>query len=191
VAKLYAYWIVVNYREAYGLFACNGILFNHESPRRGETFVTRKITIGAARITLGLQDVLMLGNLNAKRDWGYAPEYVEGMWRILQTPSADDFVLATGKTYSVREFTSMVFDEIGMPLSWEGEGADEVGVERSTGTVRVRIDPRYYRPTEVEILMGDATKARTVLGWVPATGAEALARLMARADLEMVKKRGF
>jgi GDPmannose 4,6-dehydratase len=181
----------VNYREAYGLFACNGILFHHESPRRGETFVTRKITVGAARIKLGLQDMLTLGNLDAKRDWGFAPEYVEGMWRILQNPAADDFVLGTGKTRSVREFASLVFDELGIPLRWEGEGAAECGVERSTGTVRVTVDPRYYRPTEVELLVGDATKARTVLGWIPATGSEALARLMARADLELVRKRGF
>jgi len=191
VAKLYAYWIVVNYREGYGLFACNGILFNHESPRRGETFVTRKITVGAARISLGLQDLLTVGNLNAKRDWGYAPEYVEGMWRILQHPAPDDFVLATGKSRSVREFASMVFDELGMPLRWEGEGVEEQGVERRTGTVRVRVDPRYYRPTEVDLLVGDATKARTVLGWAPATTGEELARLMAKADHEMVKKRGF
>jgi GDPmannose 4,6-dehydratase len=191
VAKLYAYWIVVNYREGYGLFACNGILFNHESPRRGETFVTRKITVGAARIKLGLQDVVTLGNLNAKRDWGYAPEYVEGMWRILQYPVADDFVLATGKIRSVRDFASLVFDELGIPLRWEGEGVDERGVERSTGIVRVCVDPRYYRPTEVELLAGDATKARTVLGWVPATTSEELARLMAKADFEMVKRRGF
>jgi GDPmannose 4,6-dehydratase len=189
VAKLYGYWIIVNYREAYGLYATNGILFNHESPRRGETFVTRKITIGAARIKLGLQQRLTLGNLSSKRDWGYAPEYVEGMWRILQQPKPDDYVLATGETHTVREFTERAFAELDMPLEWEGEGADEKGILKSTGRVVVDVDPRYYRPTEVDFLIGDATKARKELGWAPKTGFHDLVRLMVHADLQEVKRR--
>ena len=160
VAKLYGYWIIVNYREAYEIFACNGILFNHESPRRGETFVTRKITLGAARIKLGLQKTLLLGNLSSKRDWGYAPEYVEGMWRILQHPEPGDFVLATGEAHTVREFTERAFAEMDMHLEWVGEGASEKGILKGSGKVVVEVDPRYYRPTEVELLIGDATKAR-------------------------------
>jgi GDPmannose 4,6-dehydratase len=190
-AKLYAYWIVVNYREGYGLHACNGILFNHESPRRGETFVTRKITMAAARIKLGFQEELVLGNLNAKRDWGYAPEYVDGMWRMLQQPTPDDYVLATGETHSVREFVALVFEELGIPLRWEGTGVEELGIEQSTGKVRVRVDPRYYRPTEVELLVGNPEKARRVLGWEATTKYEALARLMAKADLERTKRKGY
>jgi GDPmannose 4,6-dehydratase len=184
VAKLYGYWIVVNYREAYNLFACNGILFNHESPRRGENFVTRKITIAAARIKHGLQATVALGNLNAKRDWGYAPEYCDAMWLMLQQERPEDFVIATGETHTVREFSTIVFDEIGMPLRWEGEGEAEKGVCRKTGKVAVEVDHRFYRPTEVDILVGDASRARTKLGWQPRMHFEELARMMARADDE-------
>ena len=164
-AKLYAYWITVNYREAYGLHASNGILFNHESPIRGETFVTRKITRAVAAIELGLQDCLWIGNLEARRDWGHAREFVEGMWRMLQEDEADDYVLATGESHTVREFVEMAFDEIGRRIEWEGEGAEEVGRCMRTGDSLVRIDPRYFRPTEVDVLVGDASKARQRLGW--------------------------
>ena len=191
VSKLFAYWIVVNYREAYGLYACNGILFNHESPRRGEAFVTRKITIAAARIKLGLQSVLSLGNLGAKRDWGYAPEYCEGMWMMLQQGAPDDYLLATGETHTVREFAAIAFRELGFPLEWEGEREKERGIDRSTGKALVVVDPRYYRPTEVELLIGDATKARTKLGWSPKTKFGDLVTMMARADYEKVSRRGF
>ncbi len=191
VAKLYGYWIVVNYREAYNLYACNGILFNHESPRRGEGFVTRKITLAAARIKLGLQKSVALGNLNAKRDWGYAPEYCEGMWRMLQQETPEDFVLATGKTHTVREFADLAFRDIDLPLAWEGEGPSERGIDRKTGAVLVEVAPRYYRPTEVEILIGDAAKARTKLGWKPVTEFEELVAMMAKADFDKVSKRGF
>jgi len=186
VAKLYAYWIIVNYREAYDLFACNGILFNHESPRRGETFVTRKITRAAARIKAGQQDVLRLGNLNAKRDWGYAPEYVEGMWRILQHDVADDFVLATGETHTVREFVDLAFKELDMPLEWTGSEENEKGIDPITGNVRVEVNPRYYRPTEVELLVGDPAKAERELGWKPSVKFEELVGIMARADWKAV-----
>lgn len=188
VAKLYAYWITVNYREAYNIFACNGILFNHESPRRGETFVTRKITMAAARIKAGLQEKLFLGNLDARRDWGYAPEYVEGMWRMLQHSNPEDFVLATGKTYTVREFATLAFNELGIELEWSGKGADEKGIDKATGKVLVEIDPNYFRPTEVDLLVGDATKARTLLGWEPRVGIEELVRIMVRSDWERVQK---
>ena len=181
-AKLYAYWITVNYREAYGLFAANGILFNHESPLRGETFVTRKITRAAAAIDLGLQDTLYLGNLDARRDWGHARDYVEGMWRILQHSEPDDFVLATGETQSVRAFVDCAFAAVGRPLVWQGSGIEEVGVEEATGTVRVRIDPRYFRPTEVDLLQGDPAKAARLLGWRHGTGFAALVREMVAAD---------
>ncbi len=191
VAKLYAYWIVVNYREAYGLYATNGILFNHESPRRGETFVTRKITLAAARIKLGLQKKLTIGNLSSQRDWGYAPEYVEGMWRILQHPQPGDYVMATGEKHTVREFVDRSFAELGMPLEWKGEAENEKGVAASTGEVVVEVDPRYYRPTEVELLIGDSTKAHTELGWMPKTHFRELVRIMVQADLEKVRKRGF
>ncbi len=191
VAKLYAYWIIVNYREAYNLFACNGILFNHESPRRGETFVTRKITRAAARIKAGLQDKLLVGNFNAKRDWGYAPEYVEGMWRILQQNSADDFVLATGETHTVREFMEIAFAELGFNLTWVGKGAEEKGIDQKSGKELVAVDPKYYRPTEVDMLIGDASKAKRVLGWEPKVKFEELARMMAIADWEKVQKRGY
>lgn len=191
VAKLYGYWIVINYREAYNLFACNGILFNHESPRRGEGFVTRKTTLAAARIKLGLQKTLELGNLSAKRDWGFAPEYCEGMWRMLQQNEPEDFVLATGETHTVREFVDLTFRELEMPLRWQGTGPEEQGIEEKTGRVMVQVDRRYYRPTEVELLVGDAAKAKQKLGWSPTTKFEDLVRMMARADFDKVSKRGF
>ena len=191
VAKLYGYWIIVNYREAYNIFACNGILFNHESPRRGETFVTRKITLAAARIKLGLQEKLTLGNFNARRDWGYAPEFVEGMWRMLQQKEPQDFVLATGEMHTVREFTELAFQEIGIPLEWRGGGEQEVGVDNATGKVLIAVDPRYYRPTEVELLIGDPSKAKRILGWEPKIKFSELVKLMAKADLEKVTKRGY
>jgi GDPmannose 4,6-dehydratase len=191
VAKLYGYWIMVNYREAYGLYACNGILFNHESPRRGETFVTRKITRAAARIKAALQDRLMLGNLNAKRDWGYAPEFVEGMWLMLQQPEPDDYVLATGETHTVREFADHAFRELGIELDWHDSGADEKGIDSGTGKVLVAVDPDYYRPTEVDLLIGNPEKARNKLGWEPKIRFEELVGLMARSDWEKVQKRGF
>ena len=191
MAKIYGYWIVINYREAYNIFACNGILFNHESPRRGETFVTRKITRAAARIKLGLQDSLTLGNLDAKRDWGYAPEYVEAMWLMLQQPEPDDFVIATGETHSVREFIEVAFGELGLKIAWEGEKEKEVGRDRATGKPLITIDPIYYRPTEVDILMGNPAKAKAKLGWEPKVKFDELARLMVQADLEKVKKRGY
>ena len=191
VAKVYGYWIVINYREAYNIFACNGILFNHESPRRGETFVTRKITRAAARIKLGLQDQLTLGNLDAKRDWGYAPEYVEAMWLMLQQPEPEDLVIATGETHSVREFVEVAFKELGLEIAWEGEKEAEVGLNRATGKPLIKIDPIYYRPTEVDILMGDPAKAKAKLGWKPKVKFDELARLMVRADLEKAKKRGY
>ena len=191
VAKLYGYWIVINYREAYNLFACNGILFNHESPRRGETFVTRKITRAVARIKCGLQSQLLLGNLHAQRDWGYAPEYVEGMWRMLQSDRPTDYVLATGKAHSVREFADLAFREADMELEWIGDGENEKGVEKNSGQVRVVVDPRYYRPSEVDLLLGNAAKAKKELDWQPRTQLEELVRLMVHADLDKVKKRGF
>jgi GDPmannose 4,6-dehydratase len=191
VAKLYGYWIIVNYREAYGLYACNGILFNHESPRRGETFVTRKISLAAARIKLGLQNRLLIGNLHAKRDWGYAPEYCEGMWRILQQDKPDDFILATGETHSVREFIDAVFSEVDMELEWKGKEENEIGVLKKTGREVVGVDKRYYRPTEVDLLIGDATKAKEKLGWAPKVTFKELAKMMAAADFEKVKKRGY
>jgi len=188
VAKLYAYWITVNYREAYGIFASNGILFNHESPRRGETFVTRKITMAAARIKAGLQDKLYLGNLDAKRDWGYAPEFVEGMWRILQHDTPDDFVLATGETHTVREFVELAFKMLEMDIEWQGVGINEIGVDRDTGKVIVAIDPDYYRPTEVDLLVGDASKAGRLLGWKPEILFHELVEIMVKADWNRVTK---
>ena len=190
VAKVYGYWIIVNYREAYDLFACNGILFNHESPRRGPTFVTRKITRAVARIKHGIQGKLVLGNLDAKRDWGYAPEYVEGMWLMLQQEKPDDFVMATGEAHTVREFVDLAFRELDMELEWKGEGVDEKGID-SKGNVRVEIDKRYFRPTEVDFLMGDPTKAEKELGWVAQTKFEDLVAIMTGADWKKVKKRGF
>jgi len=183
VAKLYAYWITINYREAYGLYASNGILFNHESPLRGETFVTRKITRAVAQISQGQQDCLYLGNLDAKRDWGHARDYVDGMWRILQYPEPDDFVLATGLTTSVRDFTQKAFAVAGIFLKWEGSGASEIGRDAESGSVRVRIDPAYYRPTEVDFLLGDASKAREKLGWVPKYELDQLIEEMVLSDL--------
>ncbi|MDD5224889.1 MAG: GDP-mannose 4,6-dehydratase [bacterium] len=187
-AKLYAYWVTVNYREAYGLFACNGILFNHESPRRGETFVTRKITRAAARILLGLQSKLFLGNLDAQRDWGYAPDYVEAMWMMLQQKRPDDYVIATGEKHTVREFTERAFAELGMEIRWRGKGRNETGADRKTGRTLVEIDPRYFRPTEVEILIGDPAKAANKLGWRPKVKFDELVRIMTAADLELAKK---
>lgn len=187
-AKLYAYWITINYREAYGIFACNGILFNHESPIRGETFVTRKITMAATKIKYGMQEKLYLGNLDAKRDWGFAKDYVEAMWLMLQQEKPDDYVIATGETHSVREFTELAFKEVGFDIIWQGEGAEEVGIDASTGKVIVEIDPKYYRPTEVEILIGDASKAREKLGWQPKVKLKELAKIMIRSDEEEVLK---
>ena len=187
-AKLYAYWITVNYREAYGIFASNGILFNHESELRGETFVTRKITRAAARIALGLQDRTWLGNLDAKRDWGHAEDYVEAMWRILQHDRPDDFVIATGETHSVREFASLAFREAGLELEWHGKGLDEKGVEAGTGRVLVEVDPRYFRPTEVELLLGDPSKAERELGWKRRVSFKDLVRRMVRYDMELFRK---
>lgn len=187
-AKLYAYWITVNYREAYDVHASNGILFNHESPRRGETFVTRKITRAAARIKVGLQDKTYLGNLDAERDWGHARDYVEGMWRMLQQDEPGDYVLATGRTTTVRRFCEMAFEAAGIPLAWEGEGEDEKGYHAETGTCVVEIDPRYYRPTEVHQLLGKAEKAREELGWTPTTPLEELAEEMVERDLEEARE---
>ena len=186
-AKLYAYWITVNYREAYGMYACNGILFNHEGPTRGETFVTRKITRAVAAIEAGLQDRLYLGNLDAKRDWGHARDYVEGQWRILQHPEPEDFVLATGETRSVREFVELAFAHVGRTIEWQGEGVDEKGLDAKTGHCLIEIDPRYFRPTEVEFLLGDASKAKTKLGWTPKIKFAELVREMMDADLALVK----
>jgi len=182
-AKLYAYWTTVNYREAYGMFAANGILFNHESPVRGETFVTRKITRAVASIHHGRQQTLYLGNIDARRDWGHARDYVEGMWRILQHDEADDFVLATGEAHSVREFVELAFAETGRTIRWQGHGVDEIGLDAGSGAVLVRIDPRYFRPAEVDVLVGDASKARTRLGWSHGTGFRALVAEMVRSDL--------
>jgi GDPmannose 4,6-dehydratase len=183
VAKLYGYWITVNYREAYGIHASNGILFNHEGPTRGETFVTRKISRAVAAITHGQQDKLYLGNMDAKRDWGHARDYVEGMWLMLQQPKADDYVLATGETHSVREFVELAFAEVGQRIVWSGSGVDEVGCDAKSGRVLVQVDPRYFRPTEVELLIGDPTKAKTALGWQATTKFEALVREMVQHDL--------
>ncbi|QQS35687.1 MAG: GDP-mannose 4,6-dehydratase [Ignavibacteriales bacterium] len=219
VAKLYGYWIIVNYREAYNIFASNGILFNHESPRRGETFVTRKITRAASRIAAGIDKVLALGNLDAKRDWGFAPEYCEGMWRILQHKDADDFVLATGDTRTVREFVEVTFRELGIEIDWEGKGAEEKGHVKSinwktaeilvnkdkgelkfnyeftknlkTGDVIVAVDPNYYRPTEVDLLIGNPAKAEKLLGWKASTKFEDLVKIMIKSDMQKVLQRGY
>ena len=188
VAKIYGYWIVVNYREAYNLFACNGILFNHESPRRGETFVSRKITIAASKIKLGLQDKLLLGNLDARRDWGYAPEYCEGMWRILQHNTPEDFVLATGETHTVRKFAELSFKQLGMDIEWSGKNENEKGTDKISKKVVIEIDPKYYRPTEVELLIGDASKAKKLLQWEAKTKFEDLVSMMVKADYDKLKK---
>jgi GDPmannose 4,6-dehydratase len=187
VAKLYGYWITVNYREAYGIHGSNGILFNHESPVRGETFVTRKITMAAARIREGLQEKLYLGNLDAKRDWGFAGDYVEGMWRIVQHELPDDFVLATGETHSVREFCQLCFQRLGYSLAFRGSGVDEVGFDAATGKDLIAIDPVYFRPTEVDVLLGDPTKAREVLGWSPRVRFQELVQMMTDSDLKAVQ----
>ncbi|RMD57444.1 MAG: GDP-mannose 4,6-dehydratase [Nitrospirae bacterium] len=188
VAKLYAYWITVNYREAYNMYACNGILFNHESPIRGETFVTRKITRAVARIKLGMQKRLYLGNLDAKRDWGHALDYVRAMWLILQQPDPDDYVIATGEVHSVREFVERAFHEVGIKIVWRGEAEEEVGIDDETGKVIVEVDPRYFRPTEVDYLQGDATKAKDKLGWKPDISFEQLVKIMVREDLKEAEK---
>ena len=197
VAKLYAYWIVKNYREAYGMYACNGILFNHESPLRGETFVTRKITRAVAKISLGIQDKIYIGNLNSQRDWGHARDYVEGMWLMLQQEIPEDYVLATGVTTTVRDFCYMAFSEVGIEIKWEGEGNQEKGVDVSTGKVLVEVDPNYYRPTEVDLLIGDATKAKEQLNWQPKVTVPSLVKEMVASDVTLfekeihVKKGGF
>ena len=188
-AKLYAHWVTINYREAYDLFACNGILFNHESERRGKTFVTRKISVAVAKIILGLQDTLYIGNLDANRDWGYAPEYCEGMWRMLQADKPDDYVLATGETHSVREFVEESFEVLGEEIEWEGKGVNEKGILKSSGNVVVEIDARYFRPTEVEHLLGDPTKAKKELGWVPKVTFKDLVSIMVNADYKKQKVR--
>jgi GDPmannose 4,6-dehydratase len=185
-AKLYAYWITVNYREAYGMYAANGILFNHESPIRGETFVTRKITRAVAGIHLGVQKTLYIGNLDSKRDWGHARDYVEGMWRILQQETADDFVLATGETHSVREFIELAFSKVGRTITWIGKGVEEVGVDAANGDELVKIDSRYFRPTEVDLLLGDPSKAHRILGWKHTTAFRQLVSDMVESDLKVV-----
>jgi GDPmannose 4,6-dehydratase len=188
VAKLYGYWITINYREAYNLYACNGILFNHESPVRGETFVTRKITRAAARISMGKQERVYLGNLDAKRDWGHASDFVEGMWRMLQQEEPEDFVLATGVTTTIREFTERAFAEVGITLEWSGNGVDETGRDAKSGNILVSIDPTYFRPTEVDLLIGDASKAREKLGWQPTCNLQQMIEEMIKADLEEARK---
>ena len=190
-AKLYAYWICVNYREAYGMFASNGILFNHESPMRGETFVTQKIAMAVANIETGRQDRLYLGNLDAKRDWGHAKDYVEGMWRMLQQDAPDDYVLATGVTTSIRDFATMAFKEVDITVAWRGEGVNEEGYCPETGNVLVKIDPRYFRPAEVDLLIGDATKASEVLGWTATTTLEEMCREMVQSDLALFERDAY
>ncbi|HOV29596.1 MAG: GDP-mannose 4,6-dehydratase [Caldisericia bacterium] len=187
VAKLYAYWMVKNYREAYDMFACNGILFNHESPRRGQTFVTRKITMALCNIKMGKQEKLYLGNMDAKRDWGYAKEYVESMWLMLQQDKPDDYVVATGETHTVREFVEESCKVLDMDIEWKGKGVDEKGIDKKTGKTIIEIDPMYFRPTEVELLLGDATKAKKKLGWEPKTKFKDLVKIMVESDLELIK----
>ncbi|MBD5416439.1 MAG: GDP-mannose 4,6-dehydratase [Desulfovibrio sp.] len=187
-AKLYAHWMTINYRESYGIYGCSGILFNHESPLRGIEFVTRKITDAVARISMGRQDHLELGNLSSQRDWGYAPEYVEGMWRILQAPAPDSYVLATGRTETVRNFVTMAFKAVGMDIAWRGEGLEEEGFAPESGKTLVRVNPRFYRPAEVDLLIGNPAKAKDKLGWQANVGLEELCRMMVEADVERVKK---
>jgi GDPmannose 4,6-dehydratase len=189
-AKLYAYWIVKNYREAYDLFAVNGILFNHESPRRGKRFVTRKITRAVARITKGKQDKIYLGNMNAKRDWGYAKDYVKMMWMMLQHDTPEDFVIATGETHTVREFVEAAFKHVEVEIEWQGEGVDEKGIDKNTGKVLVEVDPKYFRPTEVDLLIGDPSKAKEELGWEPEVKFKELVQLMVQSDLEAIEEHG-
>ncbi|MEK7636831.1 MAG: GDP-mannose 4,6-dehydratase [Patescibacteria group bacterium] len=189
VAKVYAYWMTVNFRESYNLFACNGILFNHESPRRGETFVTRKITQGLSRIKTGKQDVLYLGNLDAKRDWGYAKDYVEAMWLMLQQPKPDDYVIATGETHSVREFVEEAGRHLGMDILWRGEGINEEGFDKKTGKTIIKIDPKYFRPAEVDLLIGDPAKAKKKLGWTPKMTFQDLVKLMVESDYQTELKK--
>lgn len=189
VAKIYGYWITINYREAYNLFAVNGILFNHESPRRGETFVTRKITLAAAAIKVGLQEKLYLGNIDSKRDWGFAKDYVEGMWMMLQHDKPDDYVLATGEMHSVREFIELSFMELGMEIVWKGSGVDEKGYDKKTGKCLIEIDPKYFRPTEVDLLLGNPAKVKRELGWEPKTKFSELVKMMAEADLTLMEKK--
>jgi len=189
IAKLYAYWITVNYREAYNLFACNGILFNHESERRGENFVTRKISKGVAEIKLGLTDKIYLGNMNAKRDWGYAKDYVEAMWLMLQQDKPEDFVIATGEAHSVKEFVELAFKRVGIDIRWEGEGVDEKGIGVNTGKILVEVDPRYFRPAEVETLVGNAAKAKEKLGWEPKMKFNELVNIMVDYDLKLAETR--
>jgi len=189
-AKLYAYWIVKNYREAYDLFAVNGILFNHESPRRGKRFVTRKITRAVARITKGKQDKIYLGNMNAKRDWGYAKDYVKMMWMMLQHETPEDYVVATGETHTVREFVEAAFSHVDVEIEWQGEGVDEKGIDKDTGKVLVEVDPKYFRPTEVDLLIGDPSKAKEELGWEPEVKFKELVQLMVQADLESIEEHG-
>lgn len=189
-AKLYAYWIVKNYREAYDIFAVNGILFNHESPRRGKRFVTRKITRAVARITKGKQDKIYLGNMNAKRDWGYAKDYVKMMWMMLQHDKPEDFVIATGETHTVREFVESAFSHVNVDIEWQGEGVDKKGIDKATGKVLVEVDPKYFRPTEVDLLIGDPSKAKEELGWEPEVKFKELVQLMVQSDLEAIEEHG-
>ena len=191
IAKLFAYWTIVNYREAYNMYACNGILFNHESPRRGKTFVTRKITLAASRIKLGFQDILYLGNIDAKRDWGYAPDFVKGMWQMMQQKQPEDFVLATGVNHSIREFIVLVFQELDIQIEWKGNGEKEAGFDSKTGKKIIGIDKRYFRKTEVDSLLGDSTKAKKILGWTPKVSFKELIKIMVKNDFEKIKKRGY
>ena len=187
-AKLFAYWIARNYRESYNIFVCNGILFNHESPRRGKNFVTRKITRTLCEIKLGLKEILYLGNLNAKRDWGYAKDYIEAMWLMLQKEKPDDYVIATGETHSVREFIEIACNELGFDLEWKGEGLDETGIDKKTGKTIIAIDKRHFRPSEVDVLIGDSTKAKNILGWTPKVKFEELVKIMIKSDMKMLKE---